>query len=189
MNRHRFNVVMNTEFIPIVPRSGLYLQRYGEAQETRFAGLFRDTWRRLPLWARRSMLKQWRRRSPTEVVGAPPGFVWHTPTIQCVEWSENLWMDDGANALGACGLAGTSLTFWSKAVAVMPDSIVCELIAHELGHVFLRAAGVPLDNFTEEFEVEELLYHSWGCDPDARDKWKHENRELFVSLDREETAA
>ena len=46
--------------IPIVPRSGVYLTAFGHGDDKCFAGLFRNTWKRIPLWARRLMLKHWR---------------------------------------------------------------------------------------------------------------------------------
>jgi hypothetical protein len=46
--------------LPILPRSGLYLEAYGHGDDERFARLFAETWKQIPLWASRAMLRHWR---------------------------------------------------------------------------------------------------------------------------------
>src|SRR5262245_37236747 len=59
------------ELIPILPRSGVYLMPYDgrklgklgfdvQAEEKRFAALFRTVFRTMPTRARRSLLQHWR---------------------------------------------------------------------------------------------------------------------------------
>src|SRR5436305_1373831 len=48
------------ELIPIQRSAGLYLVRHGDGDDQRFARLFRETWRRIPLGARRQMVSFWR---------------------------------------------------------------------------------------------------------------------------------
>src|SRR5205814_873971 len=59
--------------VPILPRSGLYLEPVGHGDQARFAGLFAQTWRGLPHYARRTMLRYWRGPLPARwsLLGLP----------------------------------------------------------------------------------------------------------------------
>ncbi len=46
-------------YIPILPRHGVYLFCVA-GDGRRFARLFGQTWRKMPFWARRRLLKHWR---------------------------------------------------------------------------------------------------------------------------------
>jgi hypothetical protein len=94
-------------------------------QAKRFADQFRETWR-LPLRARSSLLKHWREKA---VFTAP--FL-QRPQLELLRgWSGR----EHHEALACVSPGGFLVRFWVKAVAVMPDTIVQNLIAHELALV------------------------------------------------------
>lgn len=54
----------SAEYLPIVPSARLWLPRLGVGDDGRFARIFRDTWRKIPLKAKRLMVKHWRKSEP-----------------------------------------------------------------------------------------------------------------------------
>jgi hypothetical protein len=131
--------------IPLLPRPGITLfATDGEGE--RFADLFRQTWRRLPLFVRRRSLKHWR--------GGIYPYQMVSPLIEVLPgWSRR---ETGRGLRGTWGFAsyqGHKLQFWSKIVAAFPDALVMDLIAHEMAHVFQWACGWDL-NEMDNFEVE-----------------------------------
>jgi hypothetical protein len=77
---------------------------------------------------------------------------------------------------------GHQLWFFSRIVARMPDNLVCDLIAHELAHVYLKAVGAEfLDQSEEELEAD-LLMERLGFDADAMDTWALEQGIIRVRL-------
>ena len=136
---------------PLLPRHEIYLSATG-CDGRRFASLFRETWKRLPLWARRRMLGHWRAKAPTlkgwltlQQLGEQNGIrrkpdpkpqYWMCPLIKLT--SDPL-PDD---VLGMVNDRGVRLSFHGEPVAAMPDDVVQDLIAHELIHVVQTALGI-----------------------------------------------
>ena len=116
------------ELLPIVPRSRLWLPKLGIGDDERFASIFRNTWHKIPLGARRLKVKHWRENS----AHFPIQGLW-SPTIQLTDYWE---LSDRTvrqpKDLGVCGRNGHSLYFYAPAVDAVPAQHVEELIAHEL---------------------------------------------------------
>ena len=65
--------------------------------------------------------------------------------------------------------------FWTKIVAVYPENLVRDLIAHELVHVCQNAWGW---DFTDTFLIEEeadRALECWGFSADAIDDWDRQH--------------
>ena len=72
---------------------------------------------------------------------------------------------------------GNLMRFWSEIVAVYPDSLVQDLIAHELAHVWQAACGWDLLT-ASAYEAEEdadFVMESWGFHATAMDEWDCQN--------------
>jgi hypothetical protein len=73
---------------------------------------------------------------------------------------------------------GHKIVFWSKIVAVYPDNVVRDLIAHELAHVYQSALGGESEDYDNPLCVEDdadWLMQLWGFDPVAIDDWDREH--------------
>jgi hypothetical protein len=144
----------------------VYLTFY-ENDGLRFAAQFRATWKRIPLRARRKMLKFWKESGHVSI------------ELTRVQQSHR-------GSLAHVFLGGRIVRFRTK-IARMPDSVVQDLIAHELGHVVQHAlakddgvslreyfAGPNADEGIAREMVEEDVAHlieEWGFDPDSCVKW------------------
>jgi hypothetical protein len=84
-------------------------------------------------------------------------------------------------ALGMVSARGHLLRFRAGAVDRMPDEVVQDLVAHELGHVYLQASGwhgwfkqkmgSPPEEREEEEEVDIMVEEEWGFGVETIDKW------------------
>lgn len=185
--------------IGIMPRSGLYLDHWNcsDEQAHRFAEVFRQTWKRLPMWARRPMLKDWRNwrdyfislcadEKTREEIAAIP-----VPAL-----SIDCFLRGGTDdALAAYyGHYGRAIQFWKPAVEMMPDDVLSTLIAHELAHAYLHATGrapskqpgyVPLPKEDEWLDDEEAMVretmNEWDFEDSAIDEWLHEHRARMMA--------
>ena len=86
---------------------------------SRFASLFRETWNRMPLYARRRILKHWR-TAPFEkhLINLPPN-------IALLDgWSGQVRGRGLRGDMAVCSRSGCQLRFWSRIVAAMPDDPV-----------------------------------------------------------------
>ena len=75
--------------------------------------------------------------------------------------------------LAECSRSGCQLRFWSRIVAAMPDALVCDLIAHELAHVYQWGIGWRLiedDKYIVEEDADCLVEH-WGFSANGIDEW------------------
>lgn len=132
--------------LPLLPRHGVYLPAFGYGDDARFARVFRHTWPLLPLYARRTLLKQWRESE------------WPMrPMIEVLPF----WSNRQTCVLGEC-YGHHLFRFWAKAVDALPDDLLAVLIAHELAH------DVYPDE--EEFDLREKNV-MWGFDEYALDDW------------------
>lgn len=113
--------------VPILPKDGLYLLRYA-GDGTRCAAHFRDAWRLLPASVRSGLLEFWHAGGDINLV---------CPYIVLNTWWER--RDDGV--LGECNVTGHLMWLWVPAMECLPDFIVRNVIAHELGHAYLAATG------------------------------------------------
>ncbi len=160
---------LEAPYLTIQRSSDLYLPILGYGDDVRFAEIFRDTWRRIPLWGRRGLVGYWRKDGRNSLVA------YMSPRIELLrEWIER---DDG-NIFGAVARAGHQLQFWAPVVDAFPEVHVGELIAHELAHVFLVARGWEgttnrkVHRWDDPTEVEaDKVMEDWGFDPDAMDDW------------------
>lgn len=162
------------EFLPVVPTSRLWLPRLGFGDDERFAAIFRDTWCRIPLKARRIMVKHWRKSEPAWAIQG----LW-SPTIQLTDdWEFSDRSVRQPKEVAACGRNGHSLYFYAPLVDAMPVVHVQELIAHELAHVVQYGIGeppstdrsVPRWSDDSELEADEMM-ELWGFDCWAMDEW------------------
>ena len=131
--------------IPVSPRGGLYLVSVAHfpveqtaiailcdssAPEThkRFAGVFRETWRRLPRRARMRLRRYWRQES------------WRRhdlpfcPRISLLpDWPERPW--SWAEVCMAQWWGAHEIRFWLPAINLMPDDIAATVVAGALGRI------------------------------------------------------
>lgn len=153
----------------LLPRHKVYLL-VAAGDGFRFAKNFRETWRRIPLWGRRRILRHWRAEHPGEPV--------IKPCIRLCEGWERRPLSKGLAGLKATVLQeGCELCFWSQIVEAYPDPLVQDLIAHELAHVVQLTMGFSWVG-EDPFEVEEHadgLIEQWGFDVHAMDEWDEKN--------------
>jgi len=167
----RTEKAMAVRRIPLLPHAGIYLEAFGYADDAHFARVFRHTWRRLPMAARRSILAHWR--------GMERGG-WHRRVkIEVLpDWSQR--EDEfGVGVLGSVNGAG-EIRFWAPFVQQAPRRILEWLIAHELAHCYQNAN--PDTDFGDVEESAENLAWEWlqWEDPLDFDFWLtyHFNRAL-----------
>ncbi len=200
---------------PLLPRHDIYLSATG-CDGRRFASLFRETWKRIPLWGRRRMLGHWRATAPTlegwlaiqqqlEQHGIkrrpdPEPHYWMLPHLELT--SDPLRND----VLAWTSDRGDRLKFHGEPVATMPDDVVQDLIAHELAHVMQSADGVwagqsypdgDVDYFYRdgtylggrlEIEVDaDYTIMRWGFDTDSIERWADATgRRKIITIESEE---
>jgi Zn-dependent protease with chaperone function len=136
---------MKEKRIPLLPRHKIYLPAFGYGDDEKFARVFRDTWPRLPLHVRRVLLKHWRETKLHPDLRAPAIEVlpdWSRPAGRKFNNVYGMYADDGLH----------EIRFWAPAVDLMPDEQLSALIAHELAHVYARAARLW---FTDRSQVNE----------------------------------
>ena len=90
----------------------------------------------------------------------------------------------GAKAI--VSFRGHTLHFGLKLVKKYPDSLVRDLIAHELAHVLQAAWGwyLGIDDSFEAEEDADLRMEHWGFDAVAMDAWDREHGiSKFIKID------
>jgi len=162
------NTTEHSDYIPIIRRNGLFLY-WIDGDGPRFARLFAETWRQLPLWARRRILRYWRETHPrtsndTLVEVEPP---W--PHIELLaDKSDFHWRGNSKDAM-AQTVKGKLFAFKSSVMDTMPDAEVLFTIAHELAHAFYFAGDDIEEHFSDpewaDIEADELA-DLWGFDRD-----------------------
>jgi hypothetical protein len=142
----------------------------------RFARVFRETWSRLPLYARRRLLSYWGGPDPERPIVSPR-----------IELNLSSYCDAGC--AGFVDRSGHRLQFNSKKVDEMPDEALQAVIAHELALVVQhelhglredelwchgrRAYEDEDGDWVEEFfidqEADEMITE-WGFDRESMDR-------------------
>lgn len=160
-------------YLPIVSTSRLWLPKLGIGDDERFAVIFRNTWKKIPLWARRMMVKHWR----TCPQFLRPGF-WSPAISMAKDWAISDRVVRQPRDCAACGRCGHCLFFYAPVVDAMPVQHVEELIAHELAHVVQDASGDCSQTDRSEprwndpcEEIADEIMNDWGFDPWAMDEW------------------
>lgn len=167
--------------LPIDARHQIYLWPYS-GNGPRFVGLFRATWTRIPLGARRRMLKHWRDDSTIY-----SQLCQLAPSIEMSEWCPDNPDEDGEGKIwGQAKFNGRKLWFSSIVFDRMPDEIAQDLIAHELAHVLQYSFGWDEeivddchvmrrgDDVMTAGELEQWadeIMQDWGFDDTAMDDW------------------
>jgi hypothetical protein len=190
--------------IPIIPRSRIFLVPYGHGNDMQFAVRFRDTWKKLPLWVRRRLLRHWRedQDQARTIVGIfdttrcqhPIGWPPRNPAEYIISPRIELlsgWIgprgDDIVDAprhppkeVGHTFARGHLLRFHAPQVDRMPVGVAECLIAHELAHAYQFANGIaedlgPYETNSYEWEADaEDTLTNWGFEDRIIDKWAEE---------------
>jgi hypothetical protein len=166
--------------IRLVPRQPVFLSADGEVGGERFARLFRETWGRLPRYARRRILRVWR---GLLAWGSPLA---EAPRIELVDaWTAAEGERDPSVAQVARQGAGArllamQLRFRAAAIERLPDALVMAAIAHELAHVEIRWRAPCQDGWWEEELVRQTVA-GWGFDQEGVDAWLRANRRWLRS--------
>jgi hypothetical protein len=159
----------------LLPRHGVELFAPSGGGE-RFAGLFKEVWRAIPIGPRRSILKHWRKG------------LFGRPAIELLDdWSTSEYRrTDGfreyvrSYAQVLNNGVGCQIRFRRKAVAKMPDDVVRAMIAHELAHCYQEGFGWDLakdiedDPLSARFFFEEYADDcaaEWGFDVNSLAQW------------------
>jgi hypothetical protein len=149
----------------LLPRHHVYLFALEPGGE-RFARLFVESWKRLPYYARRLVLRHWKRDTPADMT--------LKPQIELLSgWSGRAGGRGLSGAKAAAGGLGYRLVFWTRIVDVYPDELVRDLIAHELAHIFQWASGWNIDRADPivcEQHANDLV-EAWGFSSTEMDEW------------------
>jgi hypothetical protein len=196
--------------IALMPSSGLHLNHYycDEATARRFADVFRETWLQIPMADRRAMVKDWR-DCKAEMVSTGINEATRATLAQMFYPSisiDTFIQDQDARDEMPLGCFfrkyGRSIQFWSPAVEIMPDDVLSNLIAHELGHAYLKATGeadeINAESIDgkgtvlflgdkvnwEEIRVYEVM-EDWGFDDDVISAWCAIHRPRLLEIEAE----
>jgi hypothetical protein len=176
--------------IPLRPRHAIYLTVVS-GNGPRFADAFHATWKRLPLWVRRRLLRYWRNH--------PRYGAWPSPFISIQSVTS-----EGRKNYGLRRHYGCEFEFASKYTDILPENVLQDLIAHELAHALQCALGIHCVRkysdgralyatrdggpFGGNYEIEEdadLWMNRWGFDSESIDVWSLEagNRKVVQISD------
>ena len=167
-------------FVPLVPRAGFRLFVWAvettitRSEVDRFVRLFREVWTLVPARDRRALLHYWGNSRAELRPMCAPGEDPRT-LVPFIELCENKWGRGRGQTRGATNHDGTLLTFVAERLP-RRDAGVRRIIAHELGHVRLIAAGCdpwwnrpPMADKTDYVlspieTAADLLAAAWGCE-------------------------
>jgi hypothetical protein len=163
--------------VPLLARHGIDLTAI-DGDGRRFSRVYRETWKRTPLGARRQLLGHWR---------SGGGLMFGVLLSPIVLLTNQL---SARGAFAETSKFGHELKFSGKQVDAMPEDVVQDLIAHELAHVLQNAIGIRcvkqyrdgradfVDSRGEywggNLELEENAdceMSIWGFDPYSIDQW------------------
>jgi hypothetical protein len=163
--------------VRLLPRHDVYLWVY-DGDGRRFALAFQETWKRLPLGARRRLLSYWASARPASGILV-------SPSIELADYQFGHRRD-----LAMVDHRGHRLRFRSRYTDRMPDDVLQDLIAHELVHVLQDSYGIRVlrqysdgrrvfvdargDIFGGNYEIEsdaDCTIEGWGFDSESIDRW------------------
>jgi hypothetical protein len=180
-------------YVPLLPGHSIYLE-VTAGNGRRFARVFQETWRRIPLGDRRCLLRYWKAEGPS------CGIIL-SPQVELVEFTKLIELakraDFPVDAKAVAGLTshlGHKLFFNAKDADRMPDAVVGDLIAHELADTFQMATGNRPFRYPngyseficangERWDRNLLEYHAdviaegWGFNTNSVDRWASMDRE------------
>ena len=143
--------------LPIDRRQKIYLSPLS-GNGPRFVALFRATWRRLPQSVRRKILKHWHNhRLMCQVPFSPQIMLADLDAKNGGNYVPGVHPSKKSVLFGNTSIDGHRVRFNANVVDVLPDNLVCNLVAHELAHVFQGATGIreAIDSETrEQFHVD-----------------------------------
>jgi hypothetical protein len=162
------------EFLAIDADCGLYVRRNGHGNDQRFAQMFANVWRSIPLHHRAAMVAHWEQWAPKD------------EGRLCLSIAmENLSTLRGS--VGDCAAMGTELKFYARVMDMLPDDQAAYVIAHELAHVLQVSQGktlrpnphplgdaVAYANSPIEREPDEMAAR-WGFDGSRLNSWLEAN--------------
>ena len=128
-------------YYEIQASSQLYVSVRSDGDPEHFACVFRDTWKRVPLYARRAMVAYWRKGQ---------GKASWNPSIRLA----NGWPGWKRRGYGDCSREGHQLRFFAPTAEIMPNPVLSIVIAHELAHVYQLAEGTEGGNWEEEDQLD-----------------------------------
>ena len=134
---------------PLIPSQGIALLANG-CDGHAFARLFRDSWRRIPLAARRQICSYWRKC----------GEVW--PRIELSDqWADCEYRHAHVTQ------SGRDLYFCASSFQILPARAAEWLIAHEVAHVYQKACGRKPggENEAENEANADTIAKQWGFSP------------------------
>jgi len=140
--------------LPIIRRSGLFFHHFGDGDAKLFASAFAETWRSIPLSARRRLLKYWRDTKPQ-------GCEYKWPSIE---------LSSAQTHDFSCGNSGDAIArleftmflyFNSSAMDILPLPEYKFTIAHELAHVHILAGPGREEHLADVVACKDLEF-SWA---------------------------
>ncbi len=157
------------KYLSIVSRHDIHLF-WLAGDGRRFARLFGQAWGRLPLWARRKLLKHWRQTRPEHA----PELPW--PHIELIAGKSDFSRGNSDDAIAQTQASAANFAFDAVAMDTLPDVAVEAVIAHELAHAIYiincrdeHMADAPYDEWgfsRAEYDADELAEY-WGFDMEA----------------------
>lgn len=156
-------------WIPILPRHDVAVFCLA-GNGHRFAELFRQTWKQMPLSPRRMLLKMWRQRRPT-------GCDLPWPPIEMLAGKSDFSRGNSSAAIAQYTTWMLGFAFDSRYMDRLSDESVKSVIAHELAHAVLitqdaeghlSEAAYDESGFSQaEYDADELAGF-WGFDEEVR---------------------
>lgn len=159
---HRTGPIM----IPLLPRHKIDLFCVA-GNGYRFAELFRQVWKQIPLGTRRKLLKTWRQSIENRTA---------YPSFELVNGKSSFLRGNSHEAIAQYTHYSISFAFDSRYVDALSNDAVKSLIAHEMAHAVLAMEDAE-DHLTRceyddsgfsdgEYDADEQA-EFWGFDPDA----------------------
>lgn len=156
-------------WVPILPRHNLAVFCL-DGNGYRFAELFRQVWKQMPLSPRRLLLKLWRQSRPMNC-----DLPW--PPIEMLAGKSDFSRGNSSAAIAQYTARRLSFAFDSRYMDQLSDASAKSVIAHELAHAVLIAqdaeghlseAAYDDSGFSQaEYDTDELAGF-WGFDAEAR---------------------
>ena len=163
-------------YLPVCPKDNLYYESRGWTGDNRFVRILRDTWTKLPPYAREILVAYWAEIGECLIPGRP-----RMPRI--VVQLQPFPMPPGLPSYGVacCTGRGREFAFRANWICCMPDVQMSTAIAHEFAHSYLYAVeahGPDDPPPLREFDVEGTL-DDWGFDEAEFVDWLNDNKHSF----------